>query len=76
MMPKEMNLTDKFRFFNLPLERGEILFSSGFLYVYGYLQNERKTLKRLLPQSEIQLSETEKFFKITIDNSPKSYYNA
>lgn len=32
---------DKFKFVNLPFERGEILFSNGFFYLYGYLQTTR-----------------------------------
>ena len=32
---------DKFKFVNLPFERGEILFSNGFFYLYGYSQTTR-----------------------------------
>ena len=31
----------KFQFANLPFERGEILFSKGFFYLYGYSQTTR-----------------------------------
>jgi len=30
-----------FLFANLPFERGEILFSKGFFYLYGYSQTTR-----------------------------------
>jgi hypothetical protein len=30
-----------FKFVNLPFERGEILFSKGFFYLYGYSQTTR-----------------------------------
>gem|GEM_PF-3782920 len=33
----------KFQFANLPFERGEILFSKGFFYLYGYSQTTRKS---------------------------------
>ncbi len=32
-----------FLFANLPFERGEILFSKGFFYLYGYSQTTRKS---------------------------------
>ena len=28
---------DNFKFVNLPFERGEVLFSEGFFYLYGYV---------------------------------------
>ena len=31
-----IKLGDKFQFANLPFERGEIPFSKGFFYLYGY----------------------------------------
>ena len=35
-------MKSQFQFFNLPLERGEILFSKGFFYSYGYSQTTRQ----------------------------------
>ena len=32
---------EQFKFVNLPFERGEILFSKGFFYLYGYSQTTR-----------------------------------
>ena len=34
-------IMDNFKFFNLPFEREEILFSKGFFYFYGYSQTIR-----------------------------------
>ena len=34
-------IADSFKFVNLPFERGEILFSKGFFYLYGYSQTTR-----------------------------------
>ena len=36
-----MEQDDKFQFVRLPFERGEILFSKGFFYLYGYSQTTR-----------------------------------
>ena len=33
----------KFKLFNLPFERGEILFSKGFFYLYRYSQTTSKS---------------------------------
>ena len=42
---KNDNMSDqdfyKFQFANLPFERGEISFSKGFFYLYGYSQTTR-----------------------------------
>ena len=46
-------IMDNFKFFNLPFERGETLFSKGFFYFYGYSQTIRTCKKAFTKQQSI-----------------------